>query len=384
MDHIIAPLNEALDLAFKNCFLQVNGVDVSIPFFDATPGAGKTAAITNLAKIQNCGFLSTHFASKPIEENGGIPNTVTFMYKEQEYKYAEWTIPQTIKTLYELSEEYEKKGTFVIWLLDDSHLMGPSHMTLMYELLTERKLRDYKLPKNVAIFMAGNHGSSKAGAKTQWSAIVARIFFMKTFASFENWKKNFAIQNGVHPAMISYLENDNYSKFFHEEEQVDIPWACPRQWTRLSNMIINIENWEKKPLTEDKLLYIANGHVGKEAASSFVAYYSIYCKFDIPNILLQGKNYILPSSTVDRYAFAHALTSYYIGSSEKKKIVQSYCEIIYKYLKEYKDLGLMIIHDIIDAEKILNKRNMYQEISSILNTIEPGITRMLLNAASNV
>jgi len=202
------------------------------------------------------------------------------------------------------------------------------------------------------------------------------------FTSYEGWKKNFAIRNEVHLGIQSFLGNDRYQQFFHEDEQVDASWGSPRSWTRLSNIIKAMEQWNEK-ITDDDLLYIAQGHVSKNASSEFLQYYKIFNKFDVPEILKKGESYELPESTVDKYALAYAMCSYLGGVKDRKPINKDFSKVTYKYLKNYPDLGIMIIHELLDMEKMLNRKNIFMNISKELNEIEPGITGKLLEEVSN-
>ena len=378
------PLNEVIELAIGNCTLQTAGIDVAIPYIVGAPGGGKTASIQSLADKYNWGVVSTHFALKPLEETGGIPQFEDITINGEKALGTIWSFPDIMKQLYKTAEKYAGEKQMVIWLLDDMHLMSAVHNAMMYELLTERKLREYTLPKNVAMILAGNHASNKAGAKTMFSAIINRVALMPVYTSYEAWKTNFAISNNVNPAIISFLEHDQYTQFFHEEEQVATPWGSPRAWTRLSNMINAQESWYHKAMKDDMLLYLTAAHVSTEAASQFQQYYGIFTKFDIPAILQSGDKYKLPDNPVDRYALAYALTSNFAGRKDRNTIVFPFSQILHKYIKDHQDLGLMVIHEIINIEKILNKRNLFISISNELNKIDPGITEKLLKEVTSV
>jgi len=377
-NQMIKELNETLNLVLGNCYLQVQGSDVAPPYLAGAPGAGKTQSIQQKCIDFNWGMVSTHFALKPLEELSGIPQFTKVKVGDEEKLGTIWSYPDVMGNLFKLSTQHE----MVIWLLDDIHLCGSVHMSLLYELLTERKLKDHKLPNNVAIVLAGNFGDNKAGAKTMFSAIMNRITMLPIFTSYEGWKKNFAIRNEVHLGIQSFLGNDRYQQFFHEDEQVDASWGSPRSWTRLSNIIKAMEQWNEK-ITDDDLLYIAQGHVSKNASSEFLQYYKIFNKFDVPEILKKGESYELPESTVDKYALAYAMCSYLGGVKDRKPINKDFSKVTYKYLKNYPDLGIMIIHELLDMEKMLNRKNIFMNISKELNEIEPGITGKLLEEVSN-
>jgi len=391
------PLHEICQLVVGNCYQQIMGEDVAAPYVIGAPGGGKTASLQALCETNYWGIVSTHFALKPLEETGGIPQFETFVVGGQEILGTTWSFPDIMKSLFLESEriinlhntmfkekKLARKNPMVIWLLDDMHLCSAVHNAMLYELLTERKLREYKIPKNVAIVLAGNHASSKAGAKVMFSAIVNRSALFPVHTSFDYWKKHFAIPNGIHPAVMSFLENDQYNQFFHETEQVDVPWGSPRSWSRLSNMISTHEKWYSKSMAEDLTLYVATAHVGKVGASEFANYYHIFSKFDIPAILAASEKFELPDNPVDRYALAYALTSDFAGRKDRKNISEAFSRILFKYIKDHADLGLMVVHEILNIEKILNKRDLYLTVANHLNNFEPGITENLIAEVTDV
>ncbi len=370
-------LHEVINEVLWNCSLQIQGKDVGIPFIYGAPGGGKTSSIHHLGKEYGFGVVSTHLALKPIEETGGIPQFDTIMINGKPVLGTVWSFPDIMKILYEISEE--KKDSIVVWLLDDSHLMGPVHMALLYELFSERSMRGYKIPTNCAMVMAGNT-SNKSGAKTMFSAIINRCVLMPVYTDFNGWKINFALkeENQIHPAFISFLGHQQYQKFFHEDEQVDVGWGSPRSWTRFSVEIKSREDYYQKPVSSDTCLYLGTGYVGREGASEFTTYYRIYSEFKVDNILANYKIYQFPDDPVKLYALAYALTTNYIGRTDRDKILPNFSYLIAGLMNHAAELSVMVIKEIHQFEKASNKKNLTDKIISHLLKLEPDLTRQML------
>lgn len=370
-------LHEVINLVVENCYLQTQGFDVGIPFICGAPGGGKTASLHYLSVQYGFGVISTHLALKPLEETGGIPQFQNIIINGQQILGTIWSFPDIMKKLYELADQ--KKDTFIIWLLDDAHLLSPIHMALLYELFTERTLREYKIPQNCAIVMAGNT-SNKSGAKTMFSAIINRCVLMPVYTDFTAWKNNFATREDVkvHPAIISFLGNTQYQKFFHENEQVDSAWGSPRSWTRFATEISMREAWHKKTIASDTCLYLGTGYVGKEAASELTTYYKIYSEFNINQILIDYQSYQLPDDPVRRYALAYALTTNYIGREDRNKLTVNLAHLIGLFMKEAPELAIMMIKEMHQLEKTLNKKNIVSNIISKIQTIDSQLVRNTL------
>ena len=379
------PLHEALSYALDICWLQVQGIDVPAPNLIGAPGAGKTAIVHNLTRKYDFAVLSTHFALKAFEETGGVPQIQEIMIDGKPVPGTIWTFPDIMKPLYELSEKVRLKSKkdgrqrMVIWILDDSHLLGPVHMTQLYETLTERTLRGYKLPDNVAIILAGNDGSSMAGSKTKFSAIVNRVAMMHVYADFDYWKTEFAHRNNIHPAILSFLSQDHYRSHFHEEEQVDTAWASPRSWTRYSNIITALEAKKKKTVSESTLLYLGQSIIGKQAASQFVIYYKIYQKFDVENLLTNWKTFKIPEDAVDQYALSYAVINFYMGGSrERSKWISPIVHILQEYLNSLPDLAIVMCKELIAIENATAAKGVADPILKLLQSSHPKLLRNVL------
>ena len=79
------------------------------------------------------------------------------------------------------------------------------------------------------------------------------------------------------------------------------------------------------------------------------------------------------------------MTNYIVDSVAKdKSMFEKYAKFSLKFINNEPDLGLAIIHEILDAEKILGKRDIYLNLSKALNKLQPGITSNLLKEVTSV
>ena len=344
-------LHDVINIINTMCDMQVNGIDSAIPYLRGNPGGGKTESIRAMAAENGDEFISCHFALKQPEDLGGIPQFTTFETNGNKILSTKWSIPEILETLIRTSEK-ARKNKKVIFFLDDIHRSGPFHVTALFELLSERKIRDIALPDNVALVLAGN-GSIKAGAQLTNSAIINRCSVFDVYTDFEYWSEHFAIPNNFNKHIHSFLKNSRYQHFFHEEEDIEKPWGSPRSWTKLSNLV-NILFSKKAKMPADKLSYICQAHVGEKAAKEFVAYYQLISKFKIAELFkfindsldikenetLSGKKIIktidgvikkTESSTSEElqfYAISHAALIEFLQKNSKEREKLHYIECI--------------------------------------------------------
>lgn len=371
------------DFIVANCVLQctpeiIEKGGVSIPLLLSKPGAGKTSICNQKVSIYNWGMLTIQPALKPIEEYGGIPQFQTVTINNQEILGTIWSIPDIMKQLHELSTKHE----LIIFFWDDIHLCGPEHLALMQECFTERSIRGHKLPSNVAIVLAGNP-SNKAGFRSLSSAIINRCVRLPVYSNYDHWKQNFAVPNSIHNSIISFLGHAMYSKYFHEDEQIDDPWASPRQWTRLSNFLTSYEEYQEKLMPTNQVLYYATGHVGKEAASQFMRYYEIFSKFDVKTIFENSKTFKTPDDELDRYIFVFAALNYIINKYAKKtaeKVNEQIVDIVGVLLKDDESIGLLLLKEIMTVSSKNTKIKI--KTSDIIQELEknnPGLIKKILD-----
>lgn len=383
------PLEDCInDFVIPNMALQctaevIEKSGVSIPLLLSKPGAGKTSICQQKFMTLDWNMLTIQPALKPIEEYGGIPKfkTITINKKDETIDKVlgtVWSIPEVLVELHKMSTKYD----LVVFFWDDIHLCGPEHLALMQECFTERSIRGYRLPPNVAILLAGNP-SHKAGFRSLSSAIINRCVRLPVYSNYDHWKKNFAVKFGIHSSIISFLGHAMYSKYFHEDEQVDDPWASPRQWTRLSNFLCSYEEYQEKLMPVNQLLYYANGHVGKEAASQFMRYYEIFSKFDIKSIFEDSKNFVTPPDELDRYVFIFAALNYIINKYNKKTqeaLNSQIVDIVSVLLNSDESLGILLLKEIItvDSKSIKTKIKTVAIIDELEKT-NPGLIKKILD-----
>lgn len=368
------PIKDYMRYLVANTRLQIEKNDVAIPYLVGSPGIGKSQFISEICDKNKFGFLSIHFALMPIEEIGGIPLYKKIAFGGEEVTGTEWSLPEIITKLYEVSENHE----LVILLLDDFHMCSPAHISYGYEMFTERKIRNFKIPDNVAFVLAGND-SSKSGSKQMFGAIINRISKHKVIPNFDQWVEDYAIPKGVNQKVISFLKSAVNRSFFLEEEDTVSPWASPRAWSRFSNMLNSMEMYIPNLNMQD-ILYIGHGHVGGNAISEFMAYYEIYSKSEMDKIFEGKKAIQIPSNNTDCYVYAMAASNEYVNlmlddKREMGKIVDIISKIAVEISRNNVEIGIAMLKNIVDYQKSLST-SMDKKVNLRLDKVFDGIKKL--------
>lgn len=367
------PIHKAVIDIAEDFMMMHQKIDVAIPFLCGAPGCGKTEIVKQMCKDNYWGLIDPiHFATKPLEKLTGIPK-----YKKKVTGFGTlWTTPEIIDKIEETTEKLladksrpQEALPIVVLFLDDLHLVDDYRAGYLFELFTERRFGDVKLPDNVVIVCAGNHADNKAGAKLENSAIMNRLNIMRIYPDFDFWKQYYAIANKLHPSVISFLNNNKYRSCFLEEELIDDAWSSPRSWTRAARKLEFKENLYKKKVNVDDVYYLFNGVVGKNSATNFTNYYSLYQNYDAKRILEHSKTFKLDDKEpLQRYIIINILVEFIFNIEKNiKETLEHMADILYVYIKEEPELASVFMKELKDYEKAKNKKTILTSIIMNIN-----------------
>lgn len=368
------PLHEIINFIDQVSYLQTEeNIPYQIPLILGKPGGGKTMSIEDMAHRKNDEFFSSHFALMALEELGGIPQFKNEFIQNENMLTTVWSLPEFVSILYrksdiaktrkdggifiknkytdkvifgipnvqELSDSLKLKYNFnedlyvvekvtgdkkphrVILLLDDIHRCDLEHQTALMEILSEKKIKGYAFPQNVAIILAGNF-SNIAGFKNLLSPVVNRCMFLYVKTDFNHWKKNFALKHDIHPVILAFLSA--YPNLFHTDEENNSPWASPRSWTNFSNILTLLERKNKK-LPISIVSYFTFAHLGQSVSEKFAAFYKLFNEYETNEIFDNVKTkedfykYINKYKDYNKqYSLSYACINYLLQNySEKNK-----------------------------------------------------------------
>ena len=274
MDHITQ------QLITKNLQAQINGVDLLPICLFGKPGVGKTSTVASIAKEIGAKLYAVSIPSKDISYFGGIPNfndaTDLAKYSISGTKSVQgttWTVSELVSNVNHIAEQHGSR----VLLLDDLHKLNPSTSTVMYQLLLDKSIGDFKLHPKVAIITAMNDSES-AGFSGMESPILDRLSLIKADYNHEHWMKHFGSK--LHYLVASFLKAN--SQFAIEAESTSTESsASPRSWTYFSN---NLELFDRDFITQN-ISVLASQFISKEATESFQKHTLYFNAMDFPTIV---------------------------------------------------------------------------------------------------
>jgi len=151
-----------------------------------------------------------------------------------------------------------------------------------YQLILDRRLGDYKLPKGWVIVSAGNRMEDKCNVFDMSSALCNRfIHATLDIPSVEKWS-DWAIKNEVDSQIISFLNFKSDSLYKIGDKNKDKAFPTPRSWAFCSRLIKGRNNMK---VVEQ----LVSSSVGEGTAKEFIAFLRLQTKIDLDKIFKEPK-----------------------------------------------------------------------------------------------
>jgi hypothetical protein len=200
--------------------------------------------------------------------------------------------------------------------------------------------------------------------------------------NFEFWKKSFALPNNLNPRVISFLSNKLNQKLFSMEEMVNRPWASPRAWTRFAFFLSLKEKFFKK-LDTSQILSLSEAFVGKEAASEFAVFYTLYSEVEMDKVFDGTKLIEIPADYSQQYVYILSAVYEFFNilytSPEKAYGVMT--QILIKITKASSELAIVGMREIMENDNINTKKkkrkSCFLELKSRIGAIDVEVSNRI-------
>jgi hypothetical protein len=239
-------------------------------FLWGPPGIGKSDLVAQIAKEKNALLIDLRVALMDPTDIRGIP------YYNKDLGKMAWAEPVDLP-----SKEQAEKYPLVFLFLDELNSAPPSVQASTYQLILNRRIGEYHLPDNVVIVAAGNRENDRGVVFKMPTPLANRFTHLDLKHDFESWKK-WALDNDVHPLVISYLSFAKQDLFTFDPKNGDKAFATPRTWSAVSGFLrLDLDNKILKALVA--------GTVGEGLAVSFIAFVKVHDKLPKPIDILTKK-----------------------------------------------------------------------------------------------
>lgn len=283
-------------------------------FIHGAPGIGKSYIVNEIAKEHGWEVSDVRLSQLESVDLRGIPAIVDG------------------KTVWAPPIFFPSDGEGILFL-DELNSAHPSIQSAVYQLVLDRKIGEYTLPKGWRIACAGNRIADKGIVFRLPSPLANRMVHLTVEAKFDDFKQ-WGLKNSVHHTILGFLgfRPDLVSQESPKETETNPAFATPRSWTMLSKVL-------NKNLPIHTISPIVYGSVGYAVGVEYLAYLKTYGELPSIEAILEGEEPTPPTSP----AALFALTSALIERFEPKHAVN-----LLNYSKLLPvEFGVMLIKDAI-------------------------------------
>lgn len=307
-----------LDLHVKSsqvANIALRAIQANRPLFLwGPPGIGKSELVENIChqRLEGTNLLiDLRLAHMEPTDLRGYP------FRNPETNTMEWAPPADLP-----SEELASMYDWVVLFLDEMNSAPPSVQAAAYQLVLNRRVGQYVLPKNVVIIAAGNRETDRGVTYRMPAPLANRFRHVNMAVDFDDWQQ-WAINHDIHPDVLGYLSYAKGDLFDFDPKTSSHAFATPRSWSFVSE-ILNVAGFESADPNEQKA-EIA-GAVGEGMAGKFMEHRRIAADLPNPELILSGEVKQLTSSLSNEISAKYSLVvglTYEINQMYKQKCAQS-------------------------------------------------------------
>lgn len=298
-------------------------------FIHGSPGIGKSFITRELANARGWQIRDVRLSQLDPVDLRGIPTIDSGVTK--------WMPPVFFP------QDEDSNG---ILFLDELNSAPLSVQSAIYQLILDRALGEYKLPKGWRIICAGNRISDKGVVFRLPSPLANRMVHLLLEPKYEDWKI-WAIQNRIHEYILAFLSfrADLLSQEPPKNQESNPAFATPRSWAMLSEILSN------SPISQiESLVY---GLVGYSVGIEFLSYVKVFKELPSIDAILRGEEIEFSNTPSTLYALCSAIVN---------RFEFEYAEVVFKFSKKLPtEFAVMLIKDIFVKDDRLGELEVFAE-----------------------
>lgn len=301
------------------------------------PGIGKTQIMGQIAKECGIGLVAYTITHHTRQSAVGLPFIREKVYGGKTYSVTEYTMSEIIASVY---DKIEQTGISEgILFIDEINCVSETLAPTILQFLQGKTFGNQRIPEGWIIVAAGNPPEYNKSVREFDVVTLDRIKRIDVEENFEVWKE-YAYKQGIHPAVISYLELRKRNFYRIETTVEGKVFATARGWEDLSELIQTYEVLGKKVDRDVVFQYIQHRMIAKDFANYLELYYKYKEEYGIEDILV-GKWNTATLQKIKAAPFDEHLSvvSLLIGKLsemfQKSFLCDAYVSKLYEYLLNY-------------------------------------------------
>ena len=234
-------------------------------------GIGKSELIAGIAEEMGGLTIDLRMATMEPTDLRGIP------YFNKDLGVMAWAPPVELP-----SEELAAQYPIIVLFLDEMNSAAPAVQAAAYQLVLNRRVGTYKLPKNVVIVAAGNRETDKGVTYRMPAPLANRFVHLELRVDYDSWLA-WAVENRINKDVVGFCTFSKQSLFDFDPRSPSRSFATPRSWTFVSELL---DDGAEGDATMTDLVA---GSVGEGLAVKFMAHRKIAGQLPNPTDILSGK-----------------------------------------------------------------------------------------------
>lgn len=228
------------------------------------PGIGKTQIVEQAARECGINLVAYTITHHTRQSAMGLPVIQERTYCGQQRSVTEYTMSEIIASVYQKIEETGiSEG---ILFIDEINCVSETLAPAMLQFLQCKTFGNQAVPEGWIIVGAGNPPQYNRSVREFDVVTLDRMKRIEVEENFEVWKE-YAYQEGIHPAVISYLDIRR-EHFYKMETSVEgRSFATARGWEDLSRLLKVYEKLEKTLDRDVIYQYIQHWKIAKDFAN---------------------------------------------------------------------------------------------------------------------
>ncbi|MDH5648569.1 MAG: MoxR family ATPase [Gammaproteobacteria bacterium] len=289
------------------------------------PGVGKSQMVAQVAHKHKVPVIDIRLSQMEPTDLRGIP----FRHEGQ----VEWAVPA-------LLPNSERHGNSGILFLDEITSAAPTVSAAAYQLILDRRLGEYTVPKGWAIFAAGNRQGDRGVTFAMPAPLANRFSHFEVEVHLDDWVA-WAYANNIDERVIAFLRFRPELLFDFDPAHNPVAFPSPRSWEFAHRAL------QKFGDNPDLLLNGMQACIGPAAGIELKAFIDNLDNLpDIDAIVEGNADVPVPRETDLQYAVASAL----VGRAIRVRNSQTE-QAVFGHILDYagrfpqKEMGVMLVSD---------------------------------------
>lgn len=266
----VADTRTVTSTSARRCLLTCFNIQRPV-FLWGAAGIGKSELVESVAKELDGYMIDLRLSQMDPSDLRGIP------FYNKDLGKMDWAPPVELP-----DEEFASKYPIVVLFLDEMNSAPPSTQAAAYQLILNRRVGKYVLPKNVVMVAAGNRESDKGVTFRMPAPLANRFIHLELRVDHASWE-TWATVNRIHTDVIGYIGFSKQDLYNFDARSSSRAFATPRSWTFVSELLAE-DNTSESDLTD-----MISGAVGEGVAIKFMAHRKIAGQLPKPEEILSGK-----------------------------------------------------------------------------------------------